>query len=138
MDKNKLKELCKKCGDDNIKIKYRFVEETEELIIKRDTEEYQEALDFLFDEAATEYEIDEDDGSLIITDCTNIDKYLNPRNKLQELVDKTSPKMSYILVDENNEPLNPRGVVMCGFCKVDIDVGDAFCRHCGHAVRSDK
>lgn len=50
-------------------------------------EDYQKALDFLFDEAAQEYEID-DDGELIINDCTNQDKYIIPANLLQELVDK--------------------------------------------------
>lgn len=51
-------------------------------------EDYQKALDFLFDEAAQEYEIDEDNGELIINDCTNQDKYIIPANLLQELVDK--------------------------------------------------
>lgn len=58
--------------------------------MKTEKNKYQEALDFLFDEAATECEID--NGELISYDCTNKDKYLIPAQTLQELIDKANPK----------------------------------------------
>ena len=51
-----------------------------------ENKEVKEALDFLFDEAATEYEID--DGELIYHDCTNQDKYLEPANTIQTYIEQ--------------------------------------------------
>lgn len=47
----------------------------------------QEALDVLYDEASCEYDVDENDGELVLLDCTNQDKYLNLREPLQQLID---------------------------------------------------
>lgn len=55
--------------------------------ISHTKKEYQEALDFLFDEAAREYYIDEDDYELMCYDCTTHEKYLKPTFLLQELID---------------------------------------------------
>ena len=45
-----------------------------------------DALAFLFDEAAKEYAVDEEDGKLICYDCTNHSKYLNPAIEIEEYI----------------------------------------------------
>lgn len=48
--------------------------------------ECEQALDSLYDEAAMECYVDEDDGDLICADCTNDDKYLDMREPLDQLI----------------------------------------------------
>lgn len=95
-----------------------------------ENEEYQEALDFLFDKAAQEYEIDEESCEVNILDCTSHDKYLKPCLKLQELVDKATPKKIEIW----------NGIYSCPNCKklffpiTSIGLPKKFCDDCGHAI----
>lgn len=51
-----------------------------------ENKEVKKALDFLFDEAVTEYEVDEDNSELLCFDCTNDDKYLDPTNKIENYI----------------------------------------------------
>ncbi|WP_270324919.1 hypothetical protein [[Eubacterium] hominis] len=92
---------------------------------------YQEALDFLFDKAAKEYEIDEESCEVNILDCTSHDKYLKPCLKLQELVDKATPKKIEIW----------NGQYSCPNCKTlffpnttSIGLPKNFCDKCGQPL----
>lgn len=51
-------------------------------------EECEQALEKLYDEAATEYDVDEDDGDLICIDCINETKYLHMREPLDRLINE--------------------------------------------------
>lgn len=55
--------------------------------MKLTKEEYLDVLAFLHDEAAKEYDVD-DDGELICYDCTQHDKYLKPYFILEQLINE--------------------------------------------------
>ena len=59
----------------------------------------QEPLEFLFDEAAKEYELDEEYVDLICYDRTGSDEYLNPFWVIQDLIN------CQLTVEEINEIL---------------------------------
>lgn len=68
--------------------------------MKLTKEEYLDVLAFLHDEAAKEYDVD-DDGELICYDCTQHDKYLKPYFILEQLINE-----HFVLVKEFEEYKN--------------------------------
>lgn len=110
---------------------------------------YQEALDFLFDKAAQEYEIDEEACEVNILDCTSHDKYLKPCLKLQELVDKSKPikvinigKLDVdIKIGNTTFRKGTNALKKCPNCHkyVNKNYEENYCGNCGQALDwSDK
>lgn len=96
---------------------------------------HQEALDFLFDEAAQSYEIDEDNNELICTDETNNDKYLTPCFTLQELVDRATP---IIPIEKEVEDCGVMGFDFLCQCGESVRQTNKFCPECGHPLDRSK
>lgn len=53
---------------------------------------------------------------------------------LQELVDKATPKKILRTVNDNGEPLFPRGYGECPKCKTVVGCSNKYCRECGQRL----
>ena len=53
---------------------------------------------------------------------------------LQELVDKETPKKILRTVNDNGEPLFPRGYGECPKCKTVVGCNNKYCRECGQRL----
>lgn len=53
---------------------------------------------------------------------------------LQELVDKETPKKILRMINDNGEPLFPRGYGECPKCKTVVGYNNKYCRECGQRL----
>lgn len=63
--------------------------------------------------------------------CEKYDKNLV---LIKELVDKETPKKILRTVNDNGEPLFPRGYGECPKCKTVVGCSNKYCRECGQRL----